>query len=48
MESSLKCIIGLVNAVFANYYRRRIRPYFKFVNATEIDETKFGAEIYKT
>lgn len=41
-------MIQLIHNVLGCYFQKKIRPYFKFVNATEIDETKFGAEIYKT
>lgn len=37
----------VINSALGKYYKQRIRPYFKFVHETEIDETKVGAEIYK-
>lgn len=48
LETRMYNIINIIHNVLASYYQKRIRPYFKFVNLTEIDETKFGAEIYKT
>ena len=47
----LECNVGtaltIARHVTAYYYSKKIRPYLRYTEAVEIDETKIGAQIYK-
>jgi hypothetical protein len=40
-------ILALIRKICSYYYQKRIKPFLKYYNIAEIDETKVGTEIAK-
>ena len=47
MECNVGTALTIARHVTAYYYSKKIRPYLRYTEAVEIDETKIGAQIYK-
>ena len=44
LSFNMKC---LLRRVTAHFYSKKIKPWFKFYNCVEVDETKVGAQLFK-